>query len=196
MCAGKLAVLFYGTEATVFKPNKKTIYIDGSAVLIGSLDKEKELYTVNVHGRSPSTFQRGNTIAKNQNALIHAKSINHTSFNHARNITFHRTNSINIRAIPALINYYHMTMGAPPISTWLNGIDKGWFTSFSGLTSARIRQYCTNKIETAKGHLKLCSINKPKQETAKKQPAPSIDAYLRAKELNQYGPYGTLPPHI
>ena len=60
-----------------------------------------------------------------------------------------------MRTIPALINYYHMTMGAPPINTWIKGIDNGWFTSFPGLTSARVRQYCTNKVETAKGHLKL-----------------------------------------
>ena len=46
-------------------------------------------------------------------------------------------------------------MGAPPISTWIRAIDKGWFSSFPGLTSNRVRQFCTKKIETAKGHLKL-----------------------------------------
>jgi len=46
-------------------------------------------------------------------------------------------------------------MGAPPISTWIKCIDKGWFTSFPGLTSERVRMYCNKKEETAKGHLKL-----------------------------------------
>merc|ERR1711884_734697 len=48
-----------------------------------------------------------------------------------------------------------MTLGAPTITTWLNAIENGWFTSFPGLTSQRVRQYCFNKMETAKGHLKL-----------------------------------------
>ena len=45
-------------------------------------------------------------------------------------------------------------MGAPPITTWLNAMNKGWFTSFPGLTSSRVRQFCANKIETSKEHMK------------------------------------------
>ena len=47
-----------------------------------------------------------------------------------------------------------MTMGAPPITIWLNAINKGWFTSFPGLASSGVRQFCTNKTESAKGHMK------------------------------------------
>ena len=128
MCAGDLAVLFYGREATVFKPAKNTIHIDGTPVLLGSLDKKTELYTVNVHGGPLHILRGGNTVhdinntANKTNELIHSN--------------FHQANSLTMCTIPALINYYHMTMGAPSITTWIKAINKGWFASFPGLTSA------------------------------------------------------------
>ena len=129
----------------VFKPKENTIRIDGTPVLLGTLDKQTELYMVDVHSTPPCTIQGGNNSQAIRPSSQAIQSIP----------TFHQANSVTIRTVPALINYYHMTLGAPPISTWLNAIDKGWFTSFPGLTSSRVRQYCTNKIETAKGHLKL-----------------------------------------
>ena len=99
---------------------------------------------VNVHGKDHATLPGGNTTPNATKAKATATST-----------TFHRANSITIKTVPALINYYHMTMGAPPVNTWIKAIDNGWFTSFHGLTSKRVRQYCTNKVETAKGHLKL-----------------------------------------
>ena len=43
ICAGDLAVLFYGSEAAVFKPSVKTLKIDGAPILLGKLDKHTEL---------------------------------------------------------------------------------------------------------------------------------------------------------
>ena len=34
-----------------------------------------------------------------------------------------------IKTVPALINFYHITLGAPPISTWIKAIKQGWFAS-------------------------------------------------------------------
>ena len=152
ICAGDLAVLFYGTEAAVFKPSVKSIKIDGTPILLGALDKHTELYMVDVHGgtNTPCKIQGGNTLNA---APATSKAMPKTTIN--TTTTFHRANSITIKTVPALINYYHMTMGAPPVNTWIKAIDNGWFTSFPGLSSTRVRQYCTNKIETAKGHLKL-----------------------------------------
>ena len=53
LCAGDLAVLFYGDNATVFKPSHPTITLDGEAIMLGSLDKETELYMVDVEGQAP-----------------------------------------------------------------------------------------------------------------------------------------------
>ena len=99
---------------------------------------------VNVHGTNHGILPEGKTL-RQEKGIPTAHKIR----------TFHSANSVTIRTVPALINYYHMTMGAPPITTWIKAIDNGWFTSFPGLTSARVRQYCTNKLETAKGHMKL-----------------------------------------
>ena len=60
LCAGDLAVLFYGPNATVFKPTQPTIFIDGEPVLYGTLDKTTELYLVDIAtGSTPSKLQGG-----------------------------------------------------------------------------------------------------------------------------------------
>ena len=155
LCAGDLAVLFHGPTATVFKPHSDTVTIDGEPIMVGSLDKATELYMVQVN--APSKLQGGNPSSKD----TIKEYISNTQ------PSFHRANSLTIRTVPALINFYHLTLGAPSITTWLQAIDKGWFSNFPGLTSGRVRQYCTNKMETAKGHLKLkrqhVQSTKPKQ---------------------------------
>jgi len=53
-------------------------------------------------------------------------------------------NAYTIKAVLALINYYHMTIGSPPIPTWINRINSGYFTGWPGLmssdTAPRIRR--------------------------------------------------------
>ena len=48
LCAGDLAVLFHGPNATVYKPTHPTIPIDGESILLGSLDKSTELHMVDI----------------------------------------------------------------------------------------------------------------------------------------------------
>lgn len=55
LCAGDLAVLFHGPTATVFKPSTNTVTIDGEPVMVGTLDKETELYMVQVNGTNNLT---------------------------------------------------------------------------------------------------------------------------------------------
>ena len=73
-----------------------------------------------------------------------------------------------IRTVPALIDYYHVTLGAPPIVTWLEAINKGWFQSWPGLTAARVRKYCSAKPQTSYGHMRL--IKQHVQSTKPTQP--------------------------
>ena len=62
LCAGDLAVLFHGPNATVFKPSTSTILIDGEPVPCGSLDKQTELHMVEIAGSSnPSKLLGGDT---------------------------------------------------------------------------------------------------------------------------------------
>ena len=60
-----------------------------------------------------------------------------------------------IKTVPALINFYHITLGAPLIDTWLKGIRKEWFSSWPALTVERVRQYCTKKPQTPYGHQQM-----------------------------------------
>ena len=57
ICAGDLAILFYGIHAAVLKPSVGTIQIDGTTVLLGSLGKQTELYMVDVRGSNQRTLQ-------------------------------------------------------------------------------------------------------------------------------------------
>merc|ERR1711884_291097 len=57
-----------------------------------------------------------------------------------------------IKTVPVLINFYHITLGAPPIATWIKAINLGWFSSWPALTTDQVREHCTKKPETAMGH--------------------------------------------
>ena len=132
-CQGDLAVLFHGPKATVFKPSTPEVPIDGQTLMEGQLDQTTELHMVDVPNATstPCKFRKRNK----------------SSTKHAKTITF--------RSVSALINCHHPCLGAPPISSWVAAIEKGWFTSVPGLTATRVKQHCNNKTQTQKGHLKL-----------------------------------------
>ena len=94
ICACNLGVLFYGTDATVFKPTNDTINIDGTPVLKGSLDKQTELYMVNVHGNDHATLPGGNTPTPKTNNNHKANSVSITKNNNDR--TIHRANNVTV----------------------------------------------------------------------------------------------------
>jgi hypothetical protein len=117
--------------AVLFKG--RMVYINdhhGTTVMTGTLDPSTELYMIHLHDRN--ALPGGDTPQKHRAASAHT-----------------------IKTLPALINFYHYTLGAPPISTWLRGIKKGWFSSWPGLTYDRAKQHCTPKPQTAYGHLQL-----------------------------------------
>ena len=73
----------------------------------------------------------------------------------AAHLTKTTAHGLAISTILVLINFYHMTLGKPHVSSWINGINTGWFDTWPGLTAKRVRKYCTKKLETAHGHLHL-----------------------------------------
>ena len=68
-------------------------------------------------------------------------------------------NAYTIKAIPALINYYHATICSPPIASWIKKIHLGYFTGWPGLTAIRVQRYCTKKPQTSYGYQKLIKKN-------------------------------------
>jgi hypothetical protein len=120
----------------------------GTTVLAGALDPTTELYMVEL--QDSGALPGGDTPMK-----PHRAASAHT-----------------IKTVPGLINFYYYTLGTPPISTWLKGIKKGWFTSWPGLTGDRVKEYCTDKEETAHGHLQLLRqhVNSTKDKPTRATP--------------------------
>ena len=74
----------------------------------------------------------------------------------ALKLNIHRAaNAYKIKAIPALINYYHACLGFPPIDSWAKRIQLGYFQSWPGLTAKRVRKFCTKKPQTDMGYMKM-----------------------------------------
>jgi hypothetical protein len=67
------------------------------------------------------------------------------------------TKAYEVKTVDALINYYHMTLGSPPISKWINCINKSWFKSWHGLSADRVRKFCTKKEQTTLGNQRMIS---------------------------------------
>ena len=68
-------------------------------------------------------------------------------------------NAYKIRAVPALISYLHGCAGYIPKATWIAGIDKGFYVTWLGLTSARVQKYLQKSEITTLGHQKLVRQN-------------------------------------
>ena len=45
-------------------------------------------------------------------------------------------NTYRMTNIPALISYLHACAGFPMIATWIHAINKGWYSTWPGLTSS------------------------------------------------------------
>eukprot|EP00978_Attheya_sp_CCMP212_P027606 scaffold92901_cov49-Attheya_sp.AAC.1 len=52
-----------------------------------------------------------------------------------------------------LVKYHHISLGSPTSVALLNGIKKGFLTTFPGLTEELVKKYLPKSIDTAKGHL-------------------------------------------
>jgi hypothetical protein len=68
-----------------------------------------------------------------------------------------------------LINFYHVTLIYPVVSTLVKAIDKGYLKGFSGLTLHLVQQHIKFKNETEKGHMD--QSHQGKQSTKISSPA-------------------------
>ena len=60
-----------------------------------------------------------------------------------------------IQTVPALVRYLHACAGFPTATTWSDAINRGYYLSWPGLTSARVNKHLPKSEITSKGHLKL-----------------------------------------
>jgi hypothetical protein len=126
-----------------FENDKVTVTNENGAVLLhGLADPHTNLYMVHTSAKQLIPLP-GPT-----STLPHSIHTTHTA-----------DNAYNIKAVPALINYYHATIGSPPIASWIKRIHLGYFTGWPGLTVDRVRRYCTKKPQTTYGYQKLIKKN-------------------------------------
>jgi hypothetical protein len=141
---------------TTFENDRVTVTNKtGAVILHGLADPHTALYMVHTSDKHPIPLP-GTT--STQPSSIHTT---HTA-----------ANAYNIKAVPALINYYHATMGSPHIASWIKQIHLGYFTGWPGLTVNRVQCYCTKKPQTTYGYQKLIKKNiqstKPKPKPQSK----------------------------
>lgn len=165
MDAEGCATVFYNHQVKAIRPKDNVIHIPGEEVMEGLFDSTTGLYMTNLHdnikhyrianaGRPDQILTKAPAAADvvvDDCPYPRFRSMGSSPREHRR----HRANAMTIRTVPALINYYHMTLGAPPIKSWLNAINKGWFVSWPGLTAASVRKYCSDKPQTTYGHMQL-----------------------------------------
>ena len=51
------------------------------------------------------------------------------------------TNAYTISCVPALISYLHACAGFPVVTTWIKATNKGWYSTWPGLTVSRVRKH-------------------------------------------------------
>ena len=155
LCDSDLAVVFQKDKVQVIKPTASKVEVPGDTLIEGQVDPQTQLYMVNLPtNQAPITAPGGDTCIHNDNRYLS-----------------HKANLITIKPVQQLINFYHMTFGAPPISSWKKAIQNGWFTTWPGLTASRVTKYCSKKPETIYGHQRL--INQHIQSTKPKPATPT-----------------------
>lgn len=104
-------------------------------------------------------------------------------------------NAYELRIIPQLIRYLHGAAGFLPKSTWLDAINAGFYSTWPGLTAARVRQYLpdTNEV-TVMGQQKLirqgiCSTTKPPRSRKHKVKVSIVDNISNTTSMDLPGQY-------
>jgi hypothetical protein len=64
-----------------------------------------------------------------------------------------------VQTVAALTNFFHMSLGSPTISEWIDCINKNWFKSWPGLSADRVRKHCDKKEKTTLGNQKMVKKN-------------------------------------
>ena len=64
-------------------------------------------------------------------------------------------NTSNISNIPAFISYLHACVDFPVIVTWIHGVNKGWVSTWLGLTLSRVQKFLKPCKYATMGYLKM-----------------------------------------
>ena len=93
------------------------------------------------------------------NAKVQRVSLESNLVERVPNVTGAINNAYEIKLVASLINYLHHVAISAPISQWYEAVGKGFFTTWPGLTTKRIKNHYKKKITTAQGHIRLVPSN-------------------------------------
>ena len=93
------------------------------------------------------------------NAKVQRVPFESNSVERVQYVTGSINNLYKIKLVSSLINYLHCVAISVPISLWYEAVGKGFFTTWSGLSTKRIKRHCKKKITTAQGDMQLVPSN-------------------------------------
>ena len=109
-------------------------------------------------------------------------------------ITTAAHNAYNLPNLEALVRYMHTAAGFPVKSTWLKAIKKGNFATWPGLRYSNVAKYCTQSVETLKGHMVQASqgVQSTNKKTHKNQVIKKVNGKTTIEK--EYDEEELLPP--
>jgi len=142
-CDSNLIVLF--DKNNVYMCKKEDIdvpaIVQGNEVMRGRRDPVSKLYVVPLH--------------KEHHKLprVEGDSVPRVKIPSMANSAYE------VQTAGTLMNFFHRTCLCVPLATWKAAIAKNYFLTWPGLTKERVHKYCTVKVETGKGHMRMIPSN-------------------------------------
>ena len=113
---------------------------EGDVLITGFLDPVKDLFMVPIDddaeqqrvtsGFAGAAGQRVETEYKGIVRPLQLTPAQHTA-----------ANAYTISCVPVLTSYLHACAGFPVTTTWIDAINKGWYSIWPGLTASRVRKH-------------------------------------------------------
>jgi hypothetical protein len=126
-----------GCDYVLLDKQYASIIKDGIATIIGLRDPSNGMWLADI---TPT-------------GVINPYPAQHPTYQNVANSAYEQTNKTQ------LIHFLHRTCFSPVLSTWIQAIDKGFFTTWPGLTAEAVRKFLPKSLATAKGHLKASPKN-------------------------------------
>jgi len=155
-------IIFDKNKVSVLKSADVEIEEKAEPLLIGPRTADG-LWTLriknnNTTAKNNNTETNNNTEQNNNNATTTTMvrydptqtetMVRYDLHSHIAHSAYHQANQ------PALATFLHSTAGSPPLKTFCNAIDNGFFATWPGLTSKFIRKYLEKSVATVMGRQK------------------------------------------
>ena len=197
MDESNLGTLFLNRQGTVFDPTGVVIKIPPANVALKADLEPNGLHMTQLHDADDEQVQPATHDANDQGFTVNDcphpqfKGLGCNPSEHA----WHKANALTVKTVPALVNFCHLSLGAPPMQSWLAAIEKGWFTSWQ---VQQPPECASAAAVNRKRPAATCNFNAkvwipPKQHQTASLFQATIAMKLTTRNLNQTTPRCSLP---